>query len=254
VYNDYGGGEDSSGIAFNLIINALKEKLVEMPLGKNEYHDIAVTRDGMNEKLLFESIHENRLFIYDSYRQKNIPATFTMMRKDVVDDILSKRVITRYVGNGKGTTGWGNNYVNETYADVIASVEPLVQRLASTYNSESRHYMIDTISQYRQENLAAAWLDDHCYRYSDIVKYRDVAHGLLKENKISEVIALFKTYILGMSVDAYMHAVRKTWIPGGHEGSQSQESDEYRLLCSTIIGALDREQAEWDAENLEDDE
>jgi len=252
VYNDYGGGEDSKGIAFDLVIKSLKENLVEMPLGDSKYHDIEVTRDKMNEQLLFESINENRLFIYDEYRQKNTPVTFTMMRKDVVDTILSKRVITQYVGEGKGTTGWGNNYITETYADVLATVKPLVERLANAYNDESRYYILDTMHQYRREYLAAEWLDDNCYRYSGIVRHREVAHTLLKEGKLDDVVELFKTYILGMSVEAYMSAVRKTWIPGGHEGSQSAEHDEHLLLCNTIIDVINQEKDE--IEQYEDEE
>ena len=49
-----------------------------------------------------------------------------------------------------------------------------------------------------------------------------------------------------------MEETRKTWIPGGHEGSQSADCSAHRLLANTVIAALDREKAEWEAETLED--
>lgn len=37
-YNDYGGGEDSGVPAFDLIMTSLKDQLVELEIGDNQYH------------------------------------------------------------------------------------------------------------------------------------------------------------------------------------------------------------------------
>jgi hypothetical protein len=47
-----------------------------------------------------------------------------------------------------------------------------------------------------------------------------------------------------------MSAARKTWIPGGHEGSQSYSGDALRVLNRAVESALVRE----DAEMAEDEE
>ncbi|KAI9549452.1 hypothetical protein GHT06_001852 [Daphnia sinensis] len=125
-YNDYGGGENSSGVAFELIMDGIKSRLVEVPLGENKYHDIAITKEKFDEELFFEAVHEDRLSIssYGSTDPTNLQ--FVMFRKDVVDDILENRVIEKYVGDGKGTCGYGNNYISYKFADVVADVKSLL--------------------------------------------------------------------------------------------------------------------------------
>lgn len=54
-------------------------------------------------------------------------------------------------------------------------------------------------------------------------------------------------------IDSFMHEVRKVWMPGAHEGSQTQEHGGYRVLIDAMTQALDvedKERKEWD----EDDE
>ena len=49
VYNDYGGGENSGGVWFQHIMDGVRAKLIEQEVGENEYHDIAVKREGFGE-------------------------------------------------------------------------------------------------------------------------------------------------------------------------------------------------------------
>jgi hypothetical protein len=110
-YNDYGGGEESGGPGFQLIMDSIAKELTEMEVGDNEYHDIAVKKEGFGEEQFFESVHEHRLFKKSYYGDKQV-IDFVMMRKDIVDYILENRVIERYVGEGKGTTGYSNSYIS----------------------------------------------------------------------------------------------------------------------------------------------
>lgn len=259
-YNDYGGGENSSGIAFELIMQALKDQLVEMPLGDNEYHDIAVSKDKFDEELFFEAVHENRLFIRDRYSQDKTAVTFTMFRKDIVDDILANRVIEDYVGNGKGTGGWGNNYVYYKFADIAASVRPLLEHLAAETQGQHeylRGFIFDRLHKYRNQFRAASWLNNDTYRYSRLVDVRSLLGKAIELNTpeaLDKAEALAIEHLKGLFIDGFMHATRKTWIPGGHEGSQSASAGAHRLLANTIIAALDREKAEWLEENEGDEE
>ena len=83
-YNDYGGGEECSGIGLKPVMEAIKNQLVEIPLGKNEYHDIAVKKDNFDEELFFEACQERRLFV-EGYRKERLHVEFVMFRKDIVD-------------------------------------------------------------------------------------------------------------------------------------------------------------------------
>jgi|688.fasta_scaffold02179_9 hypothetical protein len=50
-----------------------------------------------------------------------------------------------------------------------------------------------------------------------------------------------------------MIAARKTWIPGGHEGSQRLSSGALKLLNAGIQNVIDAEHEEWLSENEDDD-
>lgn len=64
-YNEYGALERCTGIGLTVLLDYIKEKLVEMDEGENKYHDIPVKRDDFNVEKLFDAIHECRLFIKD---------------------------------------------------------------------------------------------------------------------------------------------------------------------------------------------
>jgi hypothetical protein len=105
---------------------------------------------------------------------------------------------------------------------------------------------------YEHPNKVSKWLSGDGYRYSSIIREQDVLLSLLKDGKRAEAELLVIDLLKGHYIDAYMEATRKNWAPGGHEGSQSQETDEYRLLIKAMTNVLDVEKAEWDAENIED--
>lgn len=251
-YNDYGGGEDSGGIAFPLIIQSLKESLVEMPVGDNEHHDIAVTRDDFGEEQFFDAVRENRLFTHDDYRDKNTPITFTMFRKDVVNMVLDGWVVQKYVGDGKGNTGWGNNYVNVTFADIVTSIPPLVDALYKDLLTLSgRFYITAAITNHKNKFVAAGYLHDLNYRYSRLVQVTEVLETMLLENRLEDAVNLLKCFAMGQWIDYFMHDCRKTWIPGGHEGSQSSDTNSHKLLCTTILSVIEEIDKEFDNEDDE---
>ena len=263
-YNDYGGGENSSGVALNLILSAIREDLDELDVGDNEYHDIAVTKKDFSEELFFEAVHEDRLSVRGTKLQ------FTMFRKDVVDDILANYKVEEYVGDGKGTHGWGNNYISYGFKEIIADLpalldlmrnpdEELLPFLKDIPAERRQQFIARTLSferlhHYRSVNKAARYLQGDAYRYSRLVDVKLIAGEMLAENEDAKLIELLTDYLKGVFIDSFMHSTRKTWIPGGHEGSQDNDADAHRFLCKTIVAALDREKAEYDAENLSEEE
>lgn len=252
-YNDYGGGEGSTGPAFEIVMNAIRDQLVEMEMGKNQYHDIAVKRDDFGEELFFNAVHEDRLFRHD-YRKGQVKLTFTMFRKDIVDHITDNLVLEDYVGDGKGTHGWGNNYVNYKFEDVVASIDPLIATLSAEVD---KSFIFDHFWRLSKKNLAAKYMMDDSHRFSRIVDVRILFSKLLAENtpeSLEQLKQLMTEHIRGLFVEEFMSSARKTWIPGGHEGSQSESGDALRALYAATISALDREKAEWDAENLSEEE
>lgn len=254
-YDDYGGGENCGGVALPFVMKGLKDHLVEMELGDNQYHDIAVKKDNFDDKLFFEAVHEDRMQIQGRYGKEPTQVYFTMMRKDIVDDILENRVLEHYVGNGKGTCGWGNNYVRYKFSDVVASIRPLLEKMIADSEGKSEHmraFMMDTVHKYRDDFYAAMYLNGDGYRYSRIVDMKEMVSRAIEigtVESINKIEALLVEHIKGVFIDSFMHDARKTWIPGGHEGSQSSSGGALRLLAKATITVLDKERAEWLAEN-----
>ncbi len=263
-YNDYGGGENSSGVALPLIMSAITEDLDEVEQGDNEYHDIAVKKKNFNEELFFEAIHEDRL----SVRGTNL--TFTMFRKDIVDDILDNYGVETYVGDGAGTHGWGNNYTTVTFKDIIADLPALLELMRTGDDEDAellksipeerrvffrmRMMSFDRLHKYRNKNKAASWLNGDNYRYSRLVDVKLLATDMLYAKEDAKAVEFLTEHIKAVFIDGFMHSARKTWIPGGHEGSQNTEQDAHRFLAKSIVAALDKERAEYDAENLSEEE
>lgn len=265
VYNDYGGGENSHK-HIQYILDGLKKSLVEMPLGENEYHDIAVSAEKLDEELFFEAVHEGRLNVTSYYGGGVTPVDFVMLRKDIVDAICDQHVVEMYVGDGKGTHGYGNNYVSYKFEDIIAKVPEFLDRVQSEMidpempeNLKLKYSMrgITELYDWKDKNLVSMYLqgiDD--YRKSRIFRpIESIVAAMVGGDRDEATSLLVETLRLSF-IDRFMSDTRKNWAPGGHEGSQSQEITPYRTLCSVIVSALDaeeNEQAEWDAEYEEDE-
>lgn len=252
IYNDYGAGAGSTGVAFDTVIKNIAHNLVEMPVGANTSHDILVSRNGFSEEQFFESVHENRLFTHGwggNFRHID----FVMFRKDIVDYICAKFTLSEYLGAGLGNGGHSNAYQLYTLSDIINDIPEVVDtyhaaliaedtRLASHYSmhSLSRSCVIPT-------NLflgAIQSVDSH--RYSSIVNMNGEVAELLKADRRDDAIELLSVFALGYMLDRFLDSVRKLWMPGGHEGSQSQDHDGYRLLnnaTTTVLDIIDREYA-----------
>lgn len=255
-YNDYGGGENSKGITFDLVMNGIKKQLVEMEIGENKYHDIAVNREGFGEEMFFEAVHENRLFIENRYSlDSNTPVTFTMIRKDIVYNILENRVIEKYVGDGKGYCGWNNNYIRYQFKDVLADLRPLLDaylvKLAEA-DEALKSYMLfsgfETFAHEMGDNLAANWLRFDGHRFSRIVDMRVLMSKAFEAGTpkaMDTLEEILKVHLVALFIDGFMEAARKTWIPGGHEGSQSTSGSALRQLWNATAKVLDDEKRQW---------
>jgi hypothetical protein len=111
---------------------------------------------------------------------------------------------------------------------------------------------IEGMFPYNHPNKAAKWMRGDGYRYSRIVDMKSVVRKGLEVgtvaaiNKLEEILV---EHVKALYIDGFMGAARKSWIPGGHEGSQSMSGGALRLLAKATIGVLDRERAEYLSEN-----
>lgn len=247
VYNDYGGGENSSGPALNLVLNGIKNALVEMSVGENQYHDISVTKDGFGEEQFFNAVHENRLYTLD-YHGNNRAVDFVMFRKDIVDEILTNLKVSEYVGENNGQSGYNNSYIEISFNDVLQSIPDLVNTLKVELGDfDNFKYFRNSLIDHNSKNLAAQYIQ--CcdgYRYSRLVNINKHIYDLIINNELATVELLLAEYVRAGFLDNFMHSVRKLWIPSGHEGSQTQDLNGYNVLGSAIQNAVNIEQAQQD--------
>jgi hypothetical protein len=89
-YDDYGNIAADTGWQTDYVTHVLREYLVELEQGENEYHDIAVKRDQMDYDYAQNAIHEGRLFVAK-------PNWVKPSSPDVIGMPVSRMMVHRFV-------------------------------------------------------------------------------------------------------------------------------------------------------------
>lgn len=260
-YDDYGGGEESTGIWLPYIIEGLRSTLNEVEQGDNQYHDIPVNRDDFDVDKFFEAVHEGRLTA-NSYMGKPRLVDFVMLRKDVVDNMMDNLELSRYVGEGKGDRPDEkyNSYVHYKFNDVMDDVPEFVDAIvaqledetAKSYNGTTLALVpwrvrINNIMDYNHPNKAAQYMIHDTHRYSSIIDVNGIIINTLHANKDRALAEeLLREHIRMVFIDSMFDMCRTVWMPGGHEGSQSAEYYAYATLMSSIATAITNDKRRWD--------
>lgn len=263
VYDDYGGGEECTGFV-DYIMESIANRMTEVEQGDNEYRDIPVKKEGFNVAKFFEAVHEGRLYQRATYAPEgesyNQMIDFVMLRMDIVNQILDTYEIEKYVGDGKGTCGWDNNYIKYKFADVLADVPAFLDALQAKLDEAKKednkfgilmlaHQGLGDVFEWNGPNKAAWWIRGESSQYSLIIRPSAAITELMSEGEREQAERMFTDYLRFMFIDGFMHDTRINWAPGGHEGSQSQEHSGYRTLIKAISNVLDKEQKEWGEED-----
>ena len=243
-YNDYGAGENCSGIGLNILMNNIRDVLIEMPQGENKCHDIPVVRNGFTVKNFFESVLESRLFMKNAY-DNAVNIDFVMFRKDIVDYVLNNYQIETYVGSGKGNSGYQNNYVAIKFQDLVNDVPNLIKLISENIDKTVPYFVLENML-HKHKLLIMKFMRFDDYQNSRI--FRNIGELLVNNCENPQRLKEILTDVLKfMWINMYMTHVRKTWIPAGHEGSQNDERNAYRTLIAATSAVLDRKDHE-DAE------
>lgn len=266
-YDDYGGGENSYGVAFQPIMEAICKKLVELDVGENEYHDIAVTRDKFGESLFFEAVHEHRLKVKLHSLSTETNLEFVMFRKDIVDYILANWGREDYVGAGQGTSGWNNSYIQYGFQDIINDIPEfmtILEAKVADQSLENKSWLdsvppelrlklmstlmgFDSMFDYNEKNKVARWMRGDRYRYLNLLSIQDlIVTALVTDQDREKAEMIITDYLKANYIDAFMHETRKVWLPGAHEGSQSNETQGYRVMCDAICKVINEQDRDRD--------
>jgi len=303
-YDDYGGVEDCHGFGLPIILDELKQRLYKFGQGANEYHDCEVTPENLTIEKLFEADHESRLGIQspryrstDDYNKNKLEeirlekglsesqqfeldrlaakiknedtfqqVTHVVVHGDIFKAITEKWYIEDYVGDGKGTAGYGNNYnhiylkdIIDSIPDYIASRKKELEELATIDGAiGARLRRMARRDSWDSPNLATKWLngfdgggasgrpalinvDEHIGEYIDAGDWVGLA-------------SFAKEALTFAWVNSFMSYTRKIWVKQSGQGSQNSEPLGYRVLIDAMAGILDAEKAEYDEINAEDEE
>lgn len=253
-YNDYGAGENCSGVGLKILMNNIRDVLIEMPQGENKYHDIPVVRNEFTVENFFETVHESRLLMKNAYGE-TVNIDFVMCRKDIVDYVLDNYQIELYVGDSKGTCGYENSYISIKFQNLVDDIPNLIKlvtnpssdALVKSCNQQDVYWLLGNLRTTGNSLIMRFTnVDSYKYNYSSI--FRNVYEIIGDNRDNTQCLAEILTDILKFIwIDMYMTHVRKTWIPAGHEGSQSDERNAYRTLIAATSAVLDRKDHE-DAE------
>lgn len=252
-YNDYGGGESSAGVALPIIMEAIKEHMVEKELGENKFHDIAVKREGFDEGVFFEAVHEDRLEI--STEEGPSKVKFVMMRKSIVDKILEDWEI----GEFEGFVGNQPVYKRYKFKDVVDTVDDLVNEIknrndgmkrdAEEYKDNPSYQSIkdliwssNTLLWCDSSTLAGEWMQKltHGFHFRNgLLDVKKVVSDMFKEEKYDSVKPLIVECIRGLFLDRFMNSTRRIWVPPCGEGSQTLAYKAHRVLVSAMLSEID---------------
>lgn len=312
-YDDYGGVDECHGFGIPIILDALKSRLYKFGQGPNEYHDCEVNKDNLDIEKLFEADHEGRLGIedpgswsddeyskgeleriqadkgltesqqfeldrlaakikkVDTFRQ----VTHVVIHGNIARAILEKWYIEDYVGDGRGTTGYGNNYNHIYFKDVLNGIPEYVGKLKA--QEEERAQLLaqgDNLNEVQMERLSRllyrydndAWNSPNlATRYmsyfrsgsSNVWGLIDVQEHVDEYIKARDWAGLanFTREVLTASwINKFMGYTRKIWVKQTGQGSQSQEPVGYQILAQATLDILKAEQDEYDQINREVEE
>lgn len=280
-YNDYGAGENCSGPGFDLLIGSIRQQLVELDQRENQYHDIAIKRDKFDVDLFFEACHEQRLMFSNPMRgyeghPPTLPVFFTMIRKDIADRLWNEWQFDLWKPRGMTETPQGfqaDQYYlkNVTYAQLAGSVEGYMIEAKNRYDKDIKslnrldadkdlirakmfvatHYFFQ--EKYDERSHPLSSIMDHMFSpgYSDggFARFADINELIVQkylEGNEKEACDLIRECLVGYMINSFMSSTRRVWLPPMHQGSQSEELAEYRLMNRLVDDAVAERNREFE--------
>lgn len=287
-YDDYGGVEDCSGFGLPLVVEAIRDQLYKFGHGPNSYHDIEVNKDNFDIKMLFKADNQDRLGVEytnhydeDTYKLRELGrvkdedgglsnsqlfeldrlankikkvdtfrrVTHIAVHKDVFDAIMEKHYIEDYVGDGKGTTGYDNNYNHIYFKDLVASIPEYIRRMKEQSADETamiRRFGRTTFN-YDDECLAGRWLE--YFRRGNTSTYglidtHEYLNDYIDEGNWDNVALFVKEVLTTAWINSYMSSIHKLWSKQS-TGSQDTNPTGYKLLANTVLNILEEERREY---------
>lgn len=223
-YNDYGGAKDCHGPLMDYVVDGIRDILFEFEVGDNEYHDIAVKKEGFDVEMLFEANHEDRLYVNKcrilQFDQDRAKLRTVFVRKNVLDGLLTSYTKELYDGRTGDYITYG---FNELHSEIRSIVIPRLDRVSDDPMTQIMWEveLREAIRRYTRETEGYGALFRACDAITSTNNAELIDHMLYQ---ISVVVGL----------NTFMHDARKCWLPPTGAGSQESSVDALVILGDII--------------------
>jgi len=279
-YNDYGAGENNSGLGLPVIMTAIRNKLFEYDQGENQYHDIAVRKEGFDVEKMWEAAHEGRLALNNSRNQTflgmmlnstsdplekaDIAAKLAdiqrfgrriapvMVHGDILDHILDNVTKEYYYYDEE------RNFVTETYYfhELVADLPEFVMRMRCAIAGDDFFSFEDSARKLFEDderNLATKWLSGIDRQAEFLFRMDDMMREGTEQLSDEELVAFLTEYLKGLWLNSYMDSIHRAWIVPMSAG-QEIDHEPYQILNNAIQAVFAKERREYYMDEDEDED
>jgi hypothetical protein len=222
TYYDYGQVQDfEAGLKYEFFREKLRENMITLETGENEYHEPSSTHD-MDFDALWSVVTEGRLRVKTSgCGNKGIPICVVMIREDVWKAMLHlENPNKRFENLGDGKYRYHNVTADTYKTEITKAVESCLSDVTFKDCPTRMRFSLN-------EAMAKLHLDapmDFSYHNSGVIakliERIETGKTTLDSPDSQDVIQSLAElqYVMEM-----FDTLRKTWHPGTGQGSQSQE-------------------------------
>jgi len=239
-YNDYGSVESCHGEGLDLLIEKVKEGLVELELGENECHDIPAKKETFDIDQLFELDHEQRLFFKDIDGEEHA-LTHVQIHKEVFDYIIENFKYKDYKSNHSF------NDILKFLPDYILGVHEQIKLHKTPEYKDLLSFKESILTLgYNQKNLVAKYIYSFIRSNETFGLFFEILSSEVVEKMENDKLQLLLIDILkGVWINLFLRETRKPWIKTIGEGSQSCNHNGYKILNKAINNVLKNEKKKW---------
>lgn len=234
-YNDYGGIEEETGPLISKLVETVKDNLIEMEVGKNPCHDIAVKKEGFNLETLIEADHESRLFVEANYLG-NVTVNHITIRKDVLDCLFATYGRERYMGT------IDPHYQTFKYAEVLELCQAAAKQQYDAYENGERTAFRFNFIDVNNAGHGLRFLNEalNACRYQWILIPSCDLHDAAEARDYPLFSALIEHIVHHYWLDSIMHAARRSWVVPSGAGSQDDDTTAHEALAITTLATIDK--------------
>jgi len=253
-YDDYGGADECKGPLLERILEVIRDNLVELDIGENKYHDIAVKKTDFDVSKYFEAAHESRLFVAHDWKTNDAFKTLSvfplMVHKSVVKQLLEQYKVDDW---RKGRYGYGE-IVEDGYQYVTGLQQVLAKDITLNGRSDIPLRLKLTLISDNEDAYSRFTDLQHVFRLPDYIRYVDDMSKAVESGNIDLANAIVEQVAQMAIIKAYMQSSRRMWTPMSGAGSQDGSTKAHRLMAEITVTKATEIDEQWGDEEDDLDE